>query len=126
VRQKQSGCDPAGGSPAQENSFSDHVIRPLIGASVLPAICGVNAISGGSPGQTVIVDIMRTTLANNAGAGAEAIQVAGLAIVAIGSSQLQMNGTATNSALGGGLLTYGTNQLLGPLGTGFTGTRSPL
>jgi hypothetical protein len=87
---------------------------------------GVNNISGGSNGQVTTVDIMRTAIANNAGVGVQSLQVAGLAIVAIGSSQLLMNGTATSSVLGGSVLTYGTNQLLGALGTGFTGTRSPL
>ena len=39
----------------------------------------------------------------------------------VGSSMLSNNGTATTITAGGTLLSYGNNQITGPLGTGFSG-----
>jgi hypothetical protein len=70
-------------------------------------------------GQAV-VSITRSVIAKNGGVGVAANGPA--AGVMIDATLLDSNATATSVASGGHILTYGNNRIVGPAGSGFTGT----
>jgi hypothetical protein len=80
---------------------------------------GVNALSGGS--GNVKIDLTRTVIANNGTFGVQASNASGgTATLTIGQSMLSNNGSAWSVVSGGQLLSYGNNQVTGPVGTGPT------
>ncbi len=85
---------------------------------------GLNAVSNGG---TVIVNIMGSNFDGNGLAGIKSNgSNGGSAAVVIGRSALTNNGSALNFINGGAIGTYGnagagTNQIIGPGGTGFSG-----
>jgi hypothetical protein len=80
---------------------------------------GVNALSGGS--GNVKIDLTRTVIANNGTFGVQASNASGgTATLTIGQSMLSNNGSAWSIVSGGQLLSYGNNQVTGPVGTGPT------
>jgi hypothetical protein len=81
---------------------------------------GINAIAGTSPQTQNIVSIKNSVIARNGAAGVQAN--GGNAGVLVGTTILDQNGTATSAVNGGNLFTYGNNLVLGPLGSGFTGS----
>jgi hypothetical protein len=81
---------------------------------------GMNAVSG--PSGTVKVDLTRVVAANNSGAGLQSSNSSGgTATVTVGQSMLSNNATAWSIVASGQLLSYGNNQVTGPVGTGPTG-----
>jgi hypothetical protein len=82
---------------------------------------GANAVSG--PSGNVNVDLMRDVLAKN-GTGVQTNNTSGGTVqVTVGQSMLSNNGTAW-SVVGPALLSYGNNQVTGPMGS-TPGTISP-
>jgi hypothetical protein len=80
---------------------------------------GVNALSGGS--GNVKIDLTRTVIADNGTFGVQASNASGgTATLTIGQSMLSNNGSAWSIVSGGQLLSYGNNQVTGPVGTGPT------
>ncbi len=85
---------------------------------------GVNAVSGAS--GSVKVDLTRVVIAENGGAGVQSNQGSGgTSTVTVGQSILSNNATAWSVVSGGGLQSYGNNQVTGPAGTGPSGGISP-
>jgi hypothetical protein len=81
---------------------------------------GLNAVSG--PSGTVKVDLTRDVMANNLGAGLQSSNSSGgTSTVTVGQSMLSNNATAWSIVSSGQLLSYGNNQVTGPVGTGPTG-----
>jgi hypothetical protein len=81
---------------------------------------GLNAVSG--PSGTVKVDLTRDVMANNSGAGLQSSNASGgTSTVTVGQSMLSNNTTAWSIVSSGQLLSYGNNQVTGPVGTGPTG-----
>jgi hypothetical protein len=81
---------------------------------------GLNAVSG--PSGNVKVDLTRVVLANNATAALQSSNSSGgTSTVTVGQSLLSNNGSAWSIVSGGQLLSYGNNQVTGPVGTGPTG-----
>ena len=82
---------------------------------------GANAVSG--PSGNVNVDLMRDVLAKN-GTGVQTNNTSGGTVqMTVGQSMLSNNGTAW-SVVGPSLLSYGNNQVTGPMGS-TPGTISP-
>jgi hypothetical protein len=79
---------------------------------------GINAIGGANQN---IVSIKNSVIAKNGVAG---VQVAGgNAGVLIATSLLDQNASGATSVVNGGnMFTYGNNQIVGPIGAGFTAT----
>jgi len=81
---------------------------------------GLNAVSG--PSGNVKVDLTRVVLANNAGSALQSSNsTGGTSMVTVGQSMLSNNATAWSIVSSGQLLSYGNNQVTGPVGTGPTG-----
>jgi hypothetical protein len=81
---------------------------------------GLNAVSG--PSGTVKVDLTRDVVADNLGAALQSSNASGgTATVTVGQSILSNNATAWSIVSSGQLLSYGNNQVTGPVGTGPTG-----
>jgi hypothetical protein len=81
---------------------------------------GLNAVSG--PSGTVKVDLTRDVMANNLGAALQSSNASGgTSTVTVGQSILSNNATAWSIVSSGQLLSYGNNQVTGPVGTGPTG-----
>jgi hypothetical protein len=81
---------------------------------------GLNAVSGAS--GTVKIDLARDVIAKNTSAGVQSSNASGgTSTVTVGQSILSNNGTAWSIVSGGQLLSYGNNQVTGPVGTGPTG-----
>jgi len=80
---------------------------------------GVNAVSG--PSGNVKVDLTRVIVANNGSAGLQSNNsTGGTSTVTVGQSELSNNATAWSVVSTGQLLSYGNNQVTGPVGTGPT------
>jgi hypothetical protein len=80
---------------------------------------GLNAVSGGS--GNVKVDLTRVVLANNTGNALQSSNSSGgTSTVTVGQSILSNNGAAWAIVSSGQLLSYGNNQVTGPVGTGPT------
>ncbi|HXQ84112.1 MAG TPA: right-handed parallel beta-helix repeat-containing protein [Xanthobacteraceae bacterium] len=80
---------------------------------------GLNAVSG--PSGNVKVDLTRDVVANNASAALQSSNsTGGTSTVTVGQSMLSNNGTAWSIVSTGQLLSYGNNQVTGPVGTGPT------
>ena len=80
---------------------------------------GINAV-GGAGGQNM-VSIKNSVIAKNAVAGVQANGAN--AGVLIATTLLDQNATGATSVVGAGsLLTYGNNDIVGSIGSGFTGT----
>jgi hypothetical protein len=81
---------------------------------------GLNAVSG--PSGNVKVDLTRIVVANNGGAGLQSSNSSGgTSTVTVGQSELSNNASAWSIVSSGQLLSYGNNQVTGPVGTGPTG-----
>ena len=81
---------------------------------------GLNAVSG--PSGTVKVDLTRAVMANNGGAALQSSNSSGgTSTVTVGQSMLSNNASAWSIVASGQLLSYGNNQVTGPVGTGPTG-----
>ena len=81
---------------------------------------GLSAVSG--PSGNVKVDLTRVVLANNAGSALQSSNsTGGTSMVTVGQSMLSNNATAWSIVSSGQLLSYGNNQVTGPVGTGPTG-----
>jgi hypothetical protein len=83
---------------------------------------GLN-ITSGSGTQNNMVNIIRTTIAKN---GAVGIQTGGSnAAVLLNASTLDSNTSGATLVVNGGhIVSYGNNQIIGTLGSGFTGSAS--
>ena len=83
---------------------------------------GLN-ISSGTGTQNDMVNVIRTTIAKN---GLNGIQTGGSnAAVLLNASTLDSNTNgATSASNGARIISYGNNQIIGPAGSGFTGTAS--
>jgi hypothetical protein len=82
---------------------------------------GINAIAGTNQN---IVSIKNTVIARNGTAGVQANGVN--AGVLVSATLLDQNvAGATITVAGGNLFTYGNNDIVGPIGSGFTGTATP-
>jgi len=80
---------------------------------------GLNAVSG--PSGNVKVDLTRVVLANNTGNALQSSNsTGGTSTVTVGQSMLSNNGAAWAIVSTGQLLSYGNNQVTGPVGTGPT------
>jgi len=80
---------------------------------------GLNAVSG--PSGNVKVDLTRVVVANNTGNALQSSNsTGGTSTVTVGQSELSNNGTAWAIVSTGQLLSYGNNQVTGPVGTGPT------
>jgi hypothetical protein len=80
---------------------------------------GLNAVSG--PSGAVNVDLSRDVMANNGGGGVQSSNASGgTATVTVGQSILSNNGSAWSIVSTGKLLSFGNNQVTGPVGTGPT------
>jgi hypothetical protein len=101
------------------------VIKAAIADSTasLNASNGIDAVSG--PGNATL-DVMRVVAASNGSAGIQSNQSSGgTASVTVGSSMLRANAVGLQAIGGGGLLSYGNNQVTGNASNGsFTGTAS--
>jgi hypothetical protein len=85
---------------------------------------GLNAVSG--PSGNVKVDLTRVVMANNGGAALQSNNsTGGTSTVTIGQSMLSNNTSAWSIVSSGQLLSYGNNQVTGPVGTGPTGGIAP-
>jgi hypothetical protein len=74
------------------------------------------------PSGTVKVDLTRDVMANNLGAALQSSNASGgTSTVTVGQSELSNNATAWSIVSSGQLLSYGNNQVTGPVGTGPTG-----
>jgi hypothetical protein len=81
---------------------------------------GLNAVSG--PSGNVKVDLTRVVVANNGSAALQSSNSSGgTSTVTVGQSMLSNNGSAWSIVASGQLLSYGNNQVTGPVGTGPTG-----
>ncbi|HLN40569.1 MAG TPA: right-handed parallel beta-helix repeat-containing protein [Xanthobacteraceae bacterium] len=80
---------------------------------------GLNAVSG--PSGNVKVDLTRVVVANNTGNALQSSNsTGGTSTVTVGQSMLSNNGAAWAIVSTGQLLSYGNNQVTGPVGTGPT------
>jgi hypothetical protein len=80
---------------------------------------GLNAVSG--PSGNVKVDLTRVVAANNASAALQSNNsTGGTSMVTVGQSMLSNNATAWSVVSSGQLLSFGNNQVTGPVGTGPT------
>ena len=80
---------------------------------------GINAVAGANPN---IVSIKHCVIANNGAAGVQANGA--MASVAVSTTLFDQNGSGATSAVSGGsVLSYGNNDVVGSLGSGF-GTAS--
>jgi hypothetical protein len=100
--------DGTGGTGAINVSITDSLIAEN-------ASNGINAVGGTGANN---VALMRTSVSNNGGTGLQANGAT--ATVSVGESLLLLNGTATNSVSSGVIASYKTNEVIGPLGSGFT------
>ena len=98
----------------------------LISADIVDSVISDNAanglnISSGSGTQNDIVNITRSTIANN---GLVGIQSGGSnAAVLLNASTLDSNTNgATDALTGARIVSYGNNQIIGAPGSGFTGS----
>ena len=81
---------------------------------------GLNAVSGAS--GNVKVDLTRDVMANNGGAALQSNNSSGgTSTMTVGQSMLSNNASAWSIVSSGQLLSYGNNQVTGPVGTGPTG-----
>jgi hypothetical protein len=81
---------------------------------------GLNAVSG--PSGNVKVDLTRDVVANNGSAALQSSNsTGGTSTVTVGQSMLSNNTSAWSIVSSGQLLSYGNNQVTGPVGTGPTG-----
>jgi hypothetical protein len=79
----------------------------------------MNAVSG--PSGNVKVDLTRVVVANNGGNALQSSNsTGGTSMVTVGQSMLSNNATAWNIVGTGQLLSFGNNQVTGPVGTGPT------
>jgi len=79
----------------------------------------MNGVSG--PSGNVKVDLTRVVIANNGGNGVQSSNsTGGTSTVTVGQSMLSNNATAWSVVGTGQLLSYGNNQVTGPVGTGPT------
>jgi hypothetical protein len=108
--------DGTGGSGAIKAAIADSTAS-------LNASNGIDAVSG--PGNATL-DVMRVVAASNGSAGIQSNQSSGgTASVTVGSSMLRANAIGLQAIGGGGLLSYGNNQVTGNASNGsFTGTAS--
>jgi hypothetical protein len=82
---------------------------------------GLNAVGGA--GGPAIFNISRSVIAKNGVAGVQANGASAAALV--DTTLLDSNANGATSFLGGGhLVSYGNNRIVGPTGSGFTGTAS--
>jgi hypothetical protein len=80
---------------------------------------GINAV--GAAGGQNIVNIKSSVIARNAAAGVQANGVNAGVLLAMTVLD-QNSGGATSVVSGGNLFTYGNNEVVGPIGSGFTAT----
>ena len=77
---------------------------------------GVNAVG---PVNNVIMNLKNDVIASNGSAGIQAN--GGNAAVTVDNTSILNNATAFSAVVGGRILTYGNNSIVGSPGTGFTG-----
>jgi hypothetical protein len=80
---------------------------------------GLNAVSGA--GGNAVFNIEHSVIADNGDAGIQANGSNAAATVDTSLLDRNLSG-ATNAVSGGTILTYGTNRIIGPLGSGFAGS----
>jgi hypothetical protein len=82
-----------------------------------------NGLSATGGAGAAMLSIHNSVIANNGAAGVNATGTNGAVLV--DTTLLDSNGTgATSVASGGRIVTYGNNRIVGPAGSGFTGTAS--
>ena len=95
-------------------------------ADVTDSVISNNAGNGvsaqGGAGGAAMLSIHNSVIAKNGAAGINATGTNGAVLV--DTTLLDTNGTATSIASGGRIVSYGNNRVVGPAGTGFTGTTS--
>jgi hypothetical protein len=101
--------DGSGGGPITA-AISDSTIS-LNGSN------GLNAVGSSA---NVMVNLLRDVIASNGLTGVQANGTA--AAVLLNSTVLSNNGAATSAVNGGRVTTYGNNSIVGPAGSGFTGS----
>jgi hypothetical protein len=98
----------------------------LVTADVTDSVITNNTGNGlsaqGGAGGAAMLSIHNSVIAKNGAAGVNATGTNGAALV--DTTLLDTNGSATSVASGGRIITYGNNRIVGPAGTGFTGTAS--
>ena len=90
--------------------------------SVITNNTGNGLSAQGGAGGAAMLSIHNSVIAKNGAAGINATGTNGAVLV--DTTLLDTNGTATSIASGGRIVSYGNNRVVGPAGTGFTGTTS--
>jgi hypothetical protein len=90
--------------------------------SVISNNTGNGLSAQGGAGGAAMLSIHNSVVAKNGAAGVNATGATGAAM--IDTTLLDSNTNATSVASGGHILTYGNNRIVGPAGSGFTGTAS--
>ena len=90
--------------------------------SVITNNTGNGLSAQGGVGSVAMLSIHDSVIAKNGAAGINATGTNGAVLV--DTTLLDTNGTATSIASGGRIVSYGNNRVVGPAGTGFTGTAS--
>ena len=90
--------------------------------SVITNNTGNGLSAQGGAGGAAMLSIHNSVIAKNGAAGINATGTNGAVLV--DTTLLDTNGTATSIASGGRIVSYGNNRVVGPAGTGFTGTAS--
>jgi parallel beta helix pectate lyase-like protein len=113
----------SGGGVRADGTGGGTVFASITDTSVsLNSSNAINAVANAS-GQTVNVSLMNDMISGNGLAGIQANgSNSGVAYALVGNSVIANNGTVTNAVGTGLIYSFTTNQILLPLGSGFTAT----